>query len=339
MTTEKIELIIQQLILYCIRSPDANESIYFAINRQVTTEYTFNDLLIKNVTSSELLSWMGTIDIVESYEEFIQTKSASLGNVKYYNCTPPWFGSRCLYSFNIAADFNTLIRNKLAKISSVQNSVSKPPQFTCYTQLECDRANSSNCLDWREICDGKIDCANENIDEHLCYQLEANECAEDEYRCRNGLCIPASFVNDDVSSPDCLDRTDEPVIQTSLSDCFADITFRYEEHTCQYPKERLCDYGNCAHQFENCESAREKLRFRSILEYYSNLHLTYEYWLAVTCLTNAEAIRSLQQNCPARFFFLQHYVVQNHIHLLFSTNDSNIVHVNILLPSSICFKS
>jgi hypothetical protein len=48
---------------------------------------------------------------------------------------------------------------------------------------------SSICLDWREICDGKIDCKN-GYDERYCQALEMNECNPlTERRCYDGQCI------------------------------------------------------------------------------------------------------------------------------------------------------
>ncbi|CAF5066706.1 unnamed protein product, partial [Rotaria magnacalcarata] len=47
-------------------------------------------------------------------------------------------------------------------------------------------------------------------DEFNYWQLEINECAENEYRCHNGQCIPMEFFHDSSLNPDCLDRTDEP---------------------------------------------------------------------------------------------------------------------------------
>jgi hypothetical protein len=43
-----------------------------------------------------------------------------------------------------------------------------------------------------------------------------NECQENEYRCRNGQCIPDDFVQDDYYTPDCLDTTDETITQWSI---------------------------------------------------------------------------------------------------------------------------
>ena len=48
---------------------------------------------------------------------------------------------------------------------------------TCYTHFKCDRHPLMFwCLDWREICDGKIDCFNDGIDEKHCDELELQEC-------------------------------------------------------------------------------------------------------------------------------------------------------------------
>jgi hypothetical protein len=49
---------------------------------------------------------------------------------------------------------------------------------TCYRFLNgCNHGLWPLCLDWREICDGKIDCLN-GEDQEWCDQLEVNK-----YRC------------------------------------------------------------------------------------------------------------------------------------------------------------
>jgi hypothetical protein len=73
--------------------------------------------------------------------------------------------------------------------------------------LECNRGSDPICLDWSEICDGFIDCQ-DGIDEKHCWQLETNECADNEYRCHNGQCIPIAFFSDDTNTFQCLDQTD-----------------------------------------------------------------------------------------------------------------------------------
>jgi len=78
--------------------------------------------------------------------------------------------------------------------------------FALKSKLECDRGGSGLCLDWREVCDGRIDCLNGGVDEALCFDLEVNGCDENEYRCHSGLRIPKESLDDD--KPQCLDQTD-----------------------------------------------------------------------------------------------------------------------------------
>ena len=65
------------------------------------------------------------------------------------------------------------------------------------------------CLDWREVCDGKVDCISSDVDEERCFELKQNDCAEGEYRCHNGMCILQEFIYKDALNPECLDGTDE----------------------------------------------------------------------------------------------------------------------------------
>ncbi|UJR19802.1 hypothetical protein I4U23_022935 [Adineta vaga] len=81
--------------------------------------------------------------------------------------------------------------------------------WTCYIHLKCNRKYAPVCLNWSEICDGRIYCLDGDFDERHCWQLEVNECKQNEHQCSNGLCIPKEFSNDDSHNPDCLDGTDE----------------------------------------------------------------------------------------------------------------------------------
>ena len=83
--------------------------------------------------------------------------------------------------------------------------------LSCYTHLECDRDQTSGaCLDWPEVCNGKVDCIDGVHDDELCWQLEINDCDDKtEFPCHNGLCIPLNVLRDDEDNVDCIDRTDE----------------------------------------------------------------------------------------------------------------------------------
>jgi hypothetical protein len=81
--------------------------------------------------------------------------------------------------------------------------------WSCYVHLKCKRGSLLWCLDWREVCDGNIDCWNDAIDEQHCSQLEKSDCQENEFRCRNGQCISYDLLQDEEFTPDCLDASDE----------------------------------------------------------------------------------------------------------------------------------
>jgi hypothetical protein len=66
----------------------------------------------------------------------------------------------------------------------------------------------SLCLDWSDICDRYVDCEY-GVDEEHCWQLEMNECEDNEFRCENGQCISFDFWRDGENSFECLDKTDE----------------------------------------------------------------------------------------------------------------------------------
>ena len=88
------------------------------------------------------------------------------------------------------------------------NRIEHSQTFSCYILLPCDRGPWPACLDWSEICDGKVDCLNGGIDENDCWQIEIHQCEFDEYRCMNGQCISQSFLRDNTDVFDCADKTD-----------------------------------------------------------------------------------------------------------------------------------
>ena len=44
--------------------------------------------------------------------------------------------------------------------------------LTCYTHLKCFHGHPPACLDWTEICNGKVHCLEGHYDEGYCWQLE-----------------------------------------------------------------------------------------------------------------------------------------------------------------------
>ncbi|CAF4624874.1 unnamed protein product, partial [Rotaria sp. Silwood2] len=176
---------------------------------------------------------------------------------------------------------------------------------TCYEHLNCTRDELPWCLDWREICDGKIDCWPIPVDEHNCEMLEENECGPDEYRCFNGQCIPGIFLSDDIFSPDCIDRSDEDLHPSVgyLNHCnmgdpgmrCTDITYphwSYNGGPCCNPS---CGIGSCrAHLVTTFE--------RSLLSYDANTHITEKCWATMICLVQATE-RVLSENTSYAHLF------------------------------------
>ncbi|CAF4466912.1 unnamed protein product, partial [Rotaria magnacalcarata] len=200
--------------------------------------------------------------------------------------------------------------------------------LTCYIHLECNRGGSPLCLDWREICDGRIDCLNDAADEKNCFELEINECNDDEYRCHNGLCIPMQFVNDSFQNPDCLDGTDEYDSenykfhrQAGFFNCFTEPAFHCEESD-HYFGHRGFVCGDGQHirmlmpsslEFLNiekalqCANGRDSIMMRSIARLWPNsTNFTSQCQAAITLLTmgkyNVDFVKlmCLGQKLPCR---------------------------------------
>ena len=179
----------QRIISYCM-----NEySLEFKLeNEQYNSRFTFVELAKQQITSEELYLWSAPIDLIETYQFYLEKKSVLLENEVFMNCSWPRFGLQCEYELYLQNIFLT-----------------ESSTLTCYTHLQCNRQPASACLDWSDICDGKIDCHETGIDEKDCFELELNLCEEDEYRCLNGQCIPKSFQKDGNYAPECLDQSDE----------------------------------------------------------------------------------------------------------------------------------
>ena len=207
----------RQIISYCLTHPLLD---YHLGEQNSFPRLSFAQLSQANITTEHLYHWSASIDLIEDYQFYLDQTSTSiqstLGNTLFYNCTLPRFGPFCQYQFDFYHPNHTSLHEMINDF--YLTFPYKPTEFTCYKHLECDRGPSPSCLDWSEICDGKIDCSNGGIDEEHCWKLEVNECREDEYRCMNGQCIPRSFYLDDPTTPDCLDQTDEQRERLYLND-------------------------------------------------------------------------------------------------------------------------
>ena len=242
-----------------------------------------------------------------------------------------------------------------------QEDLRNPDTITCYTHLKCKYGGSElSCLDWREVCDGKVDCPDGGSDEEHCFELEMNECEENEYRCQNGQCVAHEFFRDGNLNPDCLDRTDEATQVDKYrmfyhDRCASDPSFRCEEHTCQIsgldPAPYSCGDAQCS-RCRSCSNKRNLL----ILKFDGYVERNDLCWIVMACLTRfldveMEALyeqwcRSMTRNakqkivreeCPPVFDFPTDFIMLGHVRL-FYTNNLTVRSLMHVLPTYICYQ-
>jgi hypothetical protein len=160
-----------------------------------------------------------------------------------------------------------------------------------------------------------------------------NECTENEYWCHNGQCIPTEFFHDSSLNPDCLDRTDEPV-DSYLSLCHNDPSFRCEEHTCRPGKEEFpCGDGQCRNGIVKCTNGRR------------NFLLNDPCSKAMDCLmklfteNNNEWCKEFctKDKCQSLYEFPSSTLLLGHVRLIFENKEREINTFNIPLPDYVCY--
>ena len=354
-------LLDHQIIPYCIR-PLSNQ-IEPNETKGPGTSITFEKLRQLNLSSEDLLQWSAPISLAEKYQLYLdETSHAFLFNETFFNCSYGWFGLHCEYTFFLDVSFGEIVRHTfLSKIQTIPLALGSITNHTCYMHLRCDRGPHPICLDWREICNGHIDCLNDGVDEENCFQLEANECNEDEYRCLNGQCIPKSFFRDYQENPDCLDRSDEKYSTSPTAGCPLDPSFRCEETTCTYSSEFACGDGECRtalHRWPRsseraCNNLRKYLFDRTIFSFQENSQLRYECWSAMICLLdlaflfeNIECayicqfsreicLGQIRRFCPQEFLLPSYPIFVGHVYSAF---QSSALHQTApLTPDYLCF--
>ncbi|CAF0926998.1 unnamed protein product [Rotaria sp. Silwood1] len=257
----------REIISYCMND---DWLLKFHIeSNDVFPKFTFAELAKRNITSQQLYLWSAPIDVAERYEFYLNQLSTLndifLETQVFYNCTLPRFGSMCQYEITY---YN---RNHLSLDDIIHDYYRtyeyNPNNFTCYTHLQCNRGPFPACLDWSEICNGQVDCLDGEFDEEHCWQLEINECNDNEYRCTNGQCIPQSFFRDDRNTPDCLDGSDEISLNFEHSyKCNRGIpSFECEE------KCKLEDQHWCEDEDLHINYARKNISFQTICDGFTEL--------------------------------------------------------------------
>ncbi|CAF1542780.1 unnamed protein product, partial [Adineta ricciae] len=344
-----------QIIPYCVRT---NRKASTSVNPLAnSTAFTFGDLQTYGIEAYDLLSWSAPFDLVERYQEYVNdlTPNKTSHDV-FYNCSWPWFGALCEYTFYLNMhSFESIVRMMfLAKDYRTSDNF-KPTMvtnLTCYTHLNCTRGALPACLDWREICDGRINCLNDGVDEQNCFQLEANQCSDDEFQCRNGMCIPASFFDENSFDLDCMDGSDESRYQRlkMLAEprvyCFQDPAFRCEEvsYAASFLHMFCGDGQACSINSQICcKNGRDFLLKEIIESYEENKHLSNECWHALYCSTNHavrltaecsiycikktnQCIINMTKVCSSSFaVYPQKPVFDGHIRYVYLTNQTHIL--------------
>src|SRR5271163_825518 len=97
-----------------------------------------------------------------------------------------------------------------------------------------------------------------------CLLLELNECQNNEYRCRNGMCIPKTFLLD--FSYDCMDMSDE---SNAAEVYWTYRCYNSPIHDCDFALCRQdkysCGDGTCVSADESCPNARHFFLRRNLL--------------------------------------------------------------------------
>ena len=305
---------VSQSIRYCLRpSYKIDDSVPVLETQKLqrsVKEFTFKELHYKlKMTVGDLLATPGyaTIDIIERYKIYLQTLDETMSQEEIYQCQGTWFGSECQYNFNI----HSALHMRLNSIEPVHLDYliwQRPSdilvvEMTCYTHLICNRGPPPACLDWREICDGKIDCANNGgIDERFCEQLQILKCNASEYRCRNGRqCIPKEFYRDDPLNPDCQDSSDEIIkdVSTSMTypnECDRDPAFRCEERACP-PNRLVCGDGQCVEYFHQCHNHRGQLLMLEYAIYTNQKSFNSCQHLPTSCGFQITNVKDCESSC------------------------------------------
>ncbi|CAF1410014.1 unnamed protein product [Adineta steineri] len=302
----------REIISYCMSELPSKFQVE---ENDLFPKFTFSELSYQNITSQQLYLWSASIDTIEDYQSYLNELSifnkSALSKEVFYNCTLPRFGSMCQYEIDYKHSEHSSLNDIITDFYRTHEY--KPINYTCYTHLQCNRGHSPTCLDWTEICNGEIDCLDGGIDEEYCWQLEINECNDNEYRCTNGQCVPKAFFQDDKYFPDCLDGSDESYRQSNeVNGCSKNKpSFKCEDVTCEDPR---CGSKKC---MGSCWYYRQEIIFKSMFSVKDN-STSDQCWSAFVCsginlqqsslsncvtsCANNDCYKVIENECPDKFY-------------------------------------
>jgi hypothetical protein len=147
--------VVVQMFHFCRRTTATKSDDLSPFNTKVVNgkEFTFTSLREMGISAQQLFDWYAPMDIIEEY-------ALEHNNGFFYNCTRRmgnyWFGPRCQYTFGyMEDDLFKIIRNQLNEKSINPDNILSFTNGSCYL-MNNGECQSILCLDWREICDGKL---------------------------------------------------------------------------------------------------------------------------------------------------------------------------------------
>ena len=213
--------------------------------------HDFATLRMNNVTLSTILhGWRSTPEKVEDYA---LSRTYRNDNDQYLcECVNVQsFGKNCEYLLPAGYTLAQVVQAAQELKKNNPDQVQVHGNIICYTTLSCN--SGLLCLDWRDLCDGVQQCM-EGLDEENCDILEANECEENEYRCMNGLCIPAEYFLD--GEFDCLDWSDELQYYNDRQCSDEAASAQCDDRYCP-PNQWSCGDGQCIRDRFHFQNSRE----------------------------------------------------------------------------------
>ncbi|CAF3806328.1 unnamed protein product [Rotaria sp. Silwood1] len=326
----------REIISYCMDELPSK----FPIENDKFPKFTFAELAKRDITSQQLYLWSAPIDLVELYQFYLNqlptSNDKSLETQHFYNCTLPRFGPMCQFEIDYKPHLDSTLYDIILRQSRAPQHSEIP---VCYAYLQCNRGPYPACLRWQEICDGRLDCTDGRFDEEHCWQLEINQCNDDEFRCANGQCIPKSFYRDDPYTYDCLDTSDE--VQFSLKKDVSCPTlvpsFGCEEKVRLYSK---------LHKIAIVEIPTTLIKG---LYSVKDDSISEQCWLAFNCLIGEnfgfsfpmlqQCLETFQTACPDMFFFPNTPMFFGEIYLAYRKDELLPYPLAFLKIHYICYNS
>jgi hypothetical protein len=197
------------------------------------------------------------------------------------------------------------------------------------------------CLDWTDICDGKIDCLNGGVDEENCWQLEINDCQYDEYKCYNGICLLKQFITDTGRNKlNCMRGNKKYPKHPSYINDDCQLNNQYEPN---------CDQSFCFETFLTSSCVQSTLDLMPLFSI-KQKNLSDTCWFAVQCLARlheecdmgenlTKYVSIIEAECPDFMFIPSVPILFNDIYLIYIKNQSRNVINNTYFHFYLCSKN